>query len=161
MDTKLSISLRGSIEEDIMVIPCMRMENPRSIEPISLLRCFLATIMSIMPRSAKIREKQDGFKSLRNMLSPLSIPASDRIHAVSVVPISDPKMTPTVCDRSMMPELTKPTSMTVIADEDWMAIVISAPIVRPLNLLSVALLSNFSSLPPAVFFNDSESSLIP
>ena len=36
MDTKLSISLSGSIEEDIMVIPCIRIAKPKSIEPISL-----------------------------------------------------------------------------------------------------------------------------
>ena len=161
METKLSISFRGSIEADIMVIPCIRMEKPTSMEPMSLWRCFFATMIRTIPIRAKISEKHEGLRSFKNILSPLSIPARDRIHAVSVVPISEPKITPTVCGSSMMPELTKPTSMTVIADDDWMAIVITAPTARPLNLLSVALFRSFSSLPPAVFFKDSDSSLIP
>ena len=161
MDTKLSISFKGSIEDDIMVIPCMRIAKPRSIEPISLFFCFLAAMMRIIPMRATMSEKQEGLRSFNTILSPESMPASDRIHAVSVVPISDPKITPTVWGSSIMPELTKPTSMTVIAEDDWMAIVMMAPIVRPLNLLSVALLRSFSSLPPAVFLRESDKSFIP
>jgi len=161
METKLSISFRGSIDEDIMVMPCMRIEKPKSIVPISLFFCFLAAMIRMMPIRAKIREKHEGFKSLRKILSPESMPARDKIHAVSVVPMSDPKITPTVWGSSIMPELTKPTSMTVIAEEDWMAIVMIAPIVRPLNWLSVALLRSFSRRPPAVFFRESDKSFIP
>ena len=95
-DTKLSISFKGSIDEDIMVSPCMRIENPKSIEPISLFFCFFAAIMRAIPISAKINEKHEGFKSFKNMLSPESMPARDKIHAVSVVPMSEPKITPTV-----------------------------------------------------------------
>ena len=98
---------------------------------------------------------------LRKILSLLLIPESERIHAVSVVPISEPKITPIVCPRSMMPELTKPTSITVIADDDWIAIVMIDPIANPLNGLSVALRSNLSSLPPAVFLSESDKSFIP
>ena len=118
MDTKLSISLRGSIEADIMVMPCMRIANPMSIVPISLRRCFLQIMMRAIPIKAKMREKTEGLRSFRKMLSPLSIPARDKIHAVSVVPMSEPNITPTVWGRSMMPEFTKPTSMTVIAEDD-------------------------------------------
>ena len=39
----------------------------------------------------------------------------------------EPMITPTVCPSSMIPEFTRPTSMTVSADEDWIAIVITAP----------------------------------
>ena len=90
-------------------------------------------MMRMIPMRANISEKTEGFRSFKKTLSPLSMPARDRIHAVSVVPMSEPNITPTVCGRSMMPELTNPTSMTVIADEDWMAIVITAPTARPLN----------------------------
>ena len=115
----------------------------------------------MIPIRATIRAKHEGFRNWSRMLSLPSIPDRDRIHAVSVVPISEPKITPTVCGSSMIPELTKPMSMTVIAEDDWMAIVITAPIVRPLNGLSVALRRSFSSLPPAVFFNDSDKMRIP
>ena len=53
-----------------------------------------------------------------------------RIHGVSVVRCSSPDD----ADRlpsCMMPELTRPTSMTVIADEDWMAMVMTAPSAMP------------------------------
>ena len=146
---------------DIMVIPCMRIAKPMSIEPISLCLCCLHTISMIIPISATMRAKQEGFRNWSNRLSFPSIPESDRIHAVSVVPISDPKITPTVCGSSMIPELTNPMSITVMADEDWMAIVMIAPIVSPLKGLSVALRRSFSSLPPAVFFKDSDSTRIP
>ena len=161
MDTKLSISFKGSMDEDIMVMPCMRMEKPKSIVPISLFFCFLVAMIRMIPIRAKIREKQEGFRSLKIMLSPESMPARDKIHAVSVVPISEPKITPTVWGSSMMPELTKPTSITVMADEDCMAIVMMAPMVRPLNWLSVALLRSFSRRPPAVFLSESDKSFIP
>ena len=149
------------MDEDIMVMPCMRIEKPKSIEPTSLCFCFLAAMMRIMPMRAKTSEKQEGFRSLNTILSPESMPARDKIHAVSVVPISEPNITPTVCGSSMIPEFTKPTSITVMADEDWMAIVMMAPMVRPLNWLSVALLRSFSKRPPAVFFNESDKSFIP
>ena len=158
---KLSISRRGAMEPDIMVIPCIRIAKPTSIVPISFFFCFLDAMISKMPISANISEKHLGSKSLRNMLSLLSIPDRDRIHAVSVVPISEPNITPIVCPRSMIPELTKPTSITVIAEDDWMAIVMIAPIAKPLKGLSVAFLNNFSSLPPAVFLRESDRSFIP
>lgn len=43
----------------------------------------------------------------------------------------EPMMTPIVCPSCMIPELTRPTSMTVIADEDWMAMVMTAPSAMP------------------------------
>ena len=36
-------------------------------------------------------------------------------------------MTPMVCPSSMTPEFTSPTSITVMAEEDWMAMVMPAP----------------------------------
>ena len=71
-------------------------------------------------------EKFSGFNIEMNRLS-LSIPERLRIHAVRVVPMLEPMMTPTVWASSMMPEFTSPTSITVSADEDWIAIVTIAP----------------------------------
>ena len=50
---------------------------------------------------------------------------------------------------------------TVIAEDDCIATVISAPIPRPLIGLSVAFLSSDSSLPPAVFLSESDKTFIP
>ena len=70
-----------------------------------------------MPMMALMGASVSGLKKL-TMNTSLSIPASERIQAVIVVPMLVPMMTLTVCPRSMMPELTSPTSMTVIAEED-------------------------------------------
>ena len=115
---KLSISRSGAIEVDIMVIPCMRIEKPMSIEPISLCLCCLQTMSIMIPIRATNRAKHEGFRNCRRILSFPSMPDRDKIHAVSVVPISEPKITPTVWGSSMIPELTKPMSMTVMADDD-------------------------------------------
>ena len=74
-------------------------------------------MMRMMPTSATTGEKLSGFRRFTNTLS-LSMPARDRIHAVRVVPILEPMMTPMVCPNSMTPELTRPTSITVMAEED-------------------------------------------
>ena len=50
-----------------------------------------------------------------------------------------------------MPEFTRPTSMTVTAEEDWIVAVIAMPSSRALSGLSVILRRIFSSLPPAIF----------
>ena len=79
------------------------------------------------------------------------MPDRERIQAVRVVPTLEPMMTPTVCPSSIMPEFTRPTSITVMALEDWMAMVMPAPSSRLLNRLSVIFRSICSSLPPASF----------
>ena len=60
--------------------------------------------------------KEDGFKSLINRF-PLSIPAKLNSHAVTVVPMFAPMMTLMACFNVIIPELTKPTTMTVVAEE--------------------------------------------
>ncbi len=50
-----------------------------------------------------------------------------------------------------MPELTKPTIVTVVADEDWIIAVTPAPSNTPLNLLPVSFSSIADSLPPPSF----------
>ena len=51
----------------------------------------------------------------------------------------------------MMPEFTRPTSITVSAEEDWMAMVMPIPSSRLLILLEVIFFRMISSLPPASF----------
>lgn len=70
----------------------------------------------ITPTSARIGEKDSGFSMRTNTLL-LDTPIRLMIQAVTVVPILDPMITPTVFPMSMIPELTKPTSITVTAEE--------------------------------------------
>ncbi len=107
-------------------------------------------MMRPTPMRATMGEKFAGFSRDMKMLSDW-MPLRDRIHAVSVVPISAPMMAPTVLPSSMMPELTRPTSMTVRAEEDWMAMVMAAPSARLFQRLDVSRCRTTSSLPPATF----------
>ena len=57
---------------------------------------------------------------------------------VTVVPMLAPMMIQTAWFRVIMPALTKPTTMTVVADEDWMTAVMAAPTSTPKNRLAVS-----------------------
>ncbi len=60
-----------------------------------------------------------------------------------------------------MPELTKPTTITVVADDDWMAAVTPAP-KRTANIgFEVSFSSIVSSFPPDSFSSPSPSECIP
>ena len=83
----------GLIELLIMLIPVIRIAKPTRIDPRSFRFWRLDTIASRIPMTAKTSEKFSGF-SIASAGLPLSlIPVSDRIHAVSVVPISEPIIT--------------------------------------------------------------------
>ena len=70
----------------------------------------------MIPMPASSGENEDGLSSLKNRVLP-SMPVSDSSHEVMVVPMFAPMMTPTAWPSFMMPELTNPTTMTVVADE--------------------------------------------
>ena len=78
---------------------------------------FLEAIWIATPAMAKTGEKEVGFNNSNIMPVPL-ISAKLRIHAVIVVPTFAPKITPTALDKLIIPELTKPTTITVVAEED-------------------------------------------
>lgn len=59
------------------------------------------------------------------------------IHAVIVVPILAPKMTPTDFARGSKPAFTKLTTITVVAEEDCIIAVINNPVKTPVNRLEV------------------------
>ena len=89
-----------------------------------------------------------GLKRLMIKLSPSS-PERDKIQAVTVVPMLEPIMTPTACFRVIMPELTKPTTITVVAEEDWITAVTASPSRNPLNTVELIFARIVCSLPPA------------
>ena len=55
------------------------------------------------------------------------------IQPVMLVPISAPWITLSACSGFIMPELTKPTSMTEVAEDDWITAVTPAPSSRPFS----------------------------
>ena len=70
----------------------------------------------MMPTSASTGVKAVGFSSCSHTLPP-SIPARLSSQAVTVVPTLAPMRTLIACRRVISPEFTKPTTMTVVADE--------------------------------------------
>ena len=81
----------------------------------------------------------------------LSIPVRLKSHEVTVVPMFAPMMIPIACDSFMMPEFTKPTTMTVVAEDDWITAVTPAPSNTDLNGFEVRLSKIRSNFPPDIF----------
>ena len=113
-----------------------------------------------MPIKARTGVKEVGFSSCITRLS-LEIPPRDKIHAVTVVPILAPMITPMDCFRVMSRELTKPTTITVVAEELWITAVTPRPVRKPLILLSVSLPRRAFRLLPARRSRPSPMTVIP
>ncbi len=75
-------------------------------------------------------------------LSPLT-DTRDKSHDVIVVPMLAPIITPTAWCSVMIPEFTKPTTITVVAEEDWITAVTPAPRRTPFTVLEVMFPSLF------------------
>ena len=97
-------------------MPNMSVANPRKIVPVSFVFVFFDDMRRMTPKSASTGTKDEGLSRLIQILSPL-IPVRLRIQPVTVVPIFAPIMTFVACFNVIIPELTKPTTMTVVADE--------------------------------------------
>ena len=78
-----------------------------------------------------------------------------------LVPMFAPMMMPIAWNSFIMPELTKPTTMTVVAEEDWMTDVTAVPSSIPLIGVFVIRYRNDSSLSPATLFRPSPISAMP
>ena len=153
-------SARGFTAPLIDSIPNISTANPRRMVPISFLRELLVKVRRLIPTSARTGEKELGFRRLIKKLL-LSIPVRLRSQEVMVVPIFAPMMMPTACVSFMIPEFTNPTTMTVVADEDWMTAVTHIPRSTAFHLLEVKFSRICSSLPPDTFARPSPITCIP
>jgi len=88
-------------------------------------------------------------------------PTRETIHAVTVVPMLAPNMTPAACTTVRSPALTNDTTITVVADDDWMIPVTTRPVIRALNVLPVIRLSVRLSPSPAARWIPSDRIFIP
>ena len=116
-----SLSFRGATASLIIVIPVIRTTNPRRITPTSFF-LRLANIRRHIPRTATIGTQESGLSIPRASTAsePFSPPRLLRAvsHAVMAVPTLAPIITPTACKSVIVPELTKPTTITVVAEDD-------------------------------------------
>lgn len=109
---------RGFTALLIVSMPIIRMAKPSKIIAALWILSFLETINIPTPMMAITGAKEVGFKSCTKKLE-LLMPAVERIQDVTVVPMLAPIMIPTACSSFIMPEFTKPTTITVVAEEDW------------------------------------------
>ena len=110
-------SARGATDELIVFMPNIRIEKPHIIVPTVFFLSLLENNSMNTPITARIGEKEEGFSILIKKLE-LSIPVRLKIHEVIVVPTFAPMMITTAWDNFIMPELTNPTAMTVVAEDD-------------------------------------------
>ena len=83
------------------------------------------------------------------------------IQAVTVVPMLAPMITPIDWVNVNNPALTKLTTITVVADEDWINAVISIPVRTPVMRLVVMAVKILRKLSPANFCRPSLMIFIP
>ena len=100
-------------------------------------------------------EKKNGIAKPINGIAKALIstakPKNDIIHAVSVVPILAPMMTPMACVSVSKPALTKLTTITVVAEEDCITEVMPRPVSTPLKGLEVMAERKLRMRSPAAF----------
>ena len=107
----------------------------------------------ILSRPEKMKNKLMAASSMGRLKppEPSPRPKSVMIHAVTVVPMLAPMMTATAPASDSRPALTNPTTITVVADELWMAAVTAVPVSIPLMGLPVICFSTARILLPAIF----------
>ena len=160
MDVKRLSSARGATASDIVSIPNIRMANPIRIIPILCFFSFLENMRKQMPISARTGENEEGLSRLIHTAFPLT-PVRESSQEVTVVPMLAPMITPTACSSFMIPELTKPTTMTVVADEDWMTAVTARPRRTPEKRVEVSFSSSCSMRPPESIVSPSPMAFMP
>ncbi|MPM46642.1 hypothetical protein SDC9_93347 [bioreactor metagenome] len=131
--------------------PRKRMPKPRSTSAPSRVLLFLLNIIG----AAKAIETR-----AKMVISTLK-PKRATIHPVKVVPMFAPRITPMAWVRPISPAFTKLTTMTVVAEELWMMMVMSMPVMMETNRFLVINLRMAFILSPADFCKPSLRSLIP
>ena len=157
---KPSISASGFTAPLIVSIPIIRIAKPAKIEPMSFFLLLFVKSKRQTPISARIGAKEDGFNIWITKFSP-SIPVRLKIQDVIVVPIFAPMIIPTACFNCMIPEFTNPTTITVVAEDDWITAVTPAPSNTAVIGFAVNFSKIISSFPPDIFANPSPMICIP
>ena len=143
---KAGTSCRGATELLIMSIPIIMTEKPMTIVPMDFFLSSLANIKKTTLPMARKGVKEDGFSSCSQKEPPSEFKLSS--HAVAVVPRFAPIITPSDWDTFIMPELTRPTVITVVT-EDCTKMDSAVPKDHAATLFSVNLSIRVLSRPPA------------
>ena len=142
----------GSSPSGLSVSVMMFMPENNTPKPSRMLPTFLvfleaANINSAMPITAAMGASEVGLSSRIRILVSCKSPRR-MIWEVIVVPMLAPMITPTACRSLRIPALTRPTTMTVVAEELWTAAVMAAPNRMLRKMLFVSFCRIFSILEP-------------
>ena len=91
----------------------------------------------LLPLSEKISGMPTASRGMAKAAMSTLKPTAVIIHAVTVVPMLAPMMTPIASERVIRPAFTKLTTITVVAEDDWMRAVSVTPVSTPMNLFLV------------------------
>ncbi len=131
--------------------PMKRNANPKMNSPMLFL-LFLSLKISGMPTARRGIARAAMF-TLK--------PIAEMIQAVTVVPTLAPMITPMACDRFISPASTKLTTMTVVAELDWIMAVTRIPVSTPITRLRVIMARILRRRSPANFSSPSLIIFIP
>ena len=142
----------------IISIPIIMTEKPTTIVPIDLCFSPFANIRNTTPPIARKGVNDDGFRSCSQKEPPSEFKLSS--HAVAVVPRFAPIITPADCVTVMIPEFTRPTTITVVTDDCTKTDRI-VPNAHPAKRFAVILSMTPLSFPPASCVSVSLITFIP
>ena len=128
-----------------------RNAKPKTNSPIDLRELFPEK------KSGRAKAKRGRAKAAISTLNP----KIEMIQAVTVVPMLAPIITLMDSASVSNPAFTKLTTITVVADDDWIRAVINTPVSIPVTLFVVIAVSIRRKLSPANFCNPSLMIFIP
>ena len=150
----------GVMAPDIMLMPYMRTANPSMMPPMFLCAVFFPNIQRPIP----IRATTPVRTSVLNIEA--TPPPPPKLLRASTQPVMDvpriaPSTMPIACLTCIIPEFTKPTTITDVADDDWITAVTPVPRRIPFIGFPASLYSIISILLPATFLSESPMTDIP
>ena len=112
-----ALILRGIIADDMSCMPLRSTPSARSMMPVF----FFASVFESMKNNTPVIEIIENIVDAERR-SAAEPPMLDmlRIQPVAVVPMFAPIIIGMPCTSVIIPELTNPTTMTEVAEDDWM-----------------------------------------
>ena len=160
MSMNFGSDLSGTIAPDIMLMPYISTAKPIMMPPMFLCEFFFANIQRIIPIRATT-PVSTSVLSIEVIPPPEPMLLRASIQPVMDVPRIAPSTIPIACFTCIMPEFTKPTTITDVADDDCMAAVTPVPRMIPFTGLPASLYNIISILLPATFLSESPMTDIP
>jgi len=136
---KAGLSVSGATEPLIVLMPNISTAKPSMMSPVWMRPCFLLNMRRMIP----IMEITPVSVAVDSSLTqpPPPPPRLDRqiTQPVILVPIMEPRIMPMDCRNFIIPELTKPTTMAEVAEDDWITAVTPVPSRMPFQEVLVSL----------------------